>query len=222
MRIGSNDIVYCPSCNAQQRQTSWDTYMSYGEKYYTDGKKVDSAPGYPYYIKCRECGVFFKTENCVTKGKEGFRTSYGSPPQTDFLNVDGYRSAIASGLFNAEQEGSEAWKKDILNLRLELWRKFNDRIRNISENTQEVPELFESEDEEKAYRDNCREILRFLEEIADDESYLRRAELLRNLGEFDECRRMLDKIKDTEKYAAHIGVIRKMCENMNTRTVRIL
>ena len=217
MRIGSNDIVHCPSCKARQRQTSWDTYMSYGERYYTDGKKIDAAPDYPYYIKCRECGIFFKTENCVTKGKEGFRTNYGDPPKTEFLDVDGYRAAIAEGLFNAEQEGSEVWKKDILNLRLELWWKFNDRIRD----TPEITELFENDDEEKAYFDNCRELLRLSEEITGDKNYLRRAELWRNIGEFDKCRRMLSDIKDIENYAAYIGVITKMCENMNTRTARI-
>ena len=125
MRIGSIDIVHCPSCKAQQRQKSWDTYMSYGKKYYTDGKISDGAPDAPRYIKCRECEVFFKTDNCVTKGEAGLGKGKDSAhlPDTSFLDVDGYRAAIANGLVNGEPG-------DILNLRLELWRKFNDRVRN--------------------------------------------------------------------------------------------
>jgi hypothetical protein len=106
MRVGSIDIVTCPSCKAEQQQVSFESYFS-------SGKPHDGAPENPRYIKCPKCGVFFKTDGCITKGKPGFVKSYGT--KTAFLDAEGCRGAIREGLFNGDE-------KDIDIMRCKLQR----------------------------------------------------------------------------------------------------
>ena len=60
-----------------------------------------------------------------------------------------------------------------------------------------------------------------MEDKTDDESILTSAELWRNLGEFEKCKRLLNEVKKTEEYERYISAIRAACDVESTLTVEI-
>jgi len=183
-----------------------------GALYYTDGKRIaPMLPDLPYHIKCPKCGVFFKITNRLIK-----RPSKRDLPNVEFLSIDELRAAIIAGLYNAEKEGSKGRKEDDISLRLDLWRAFNDRVRNNSENDITVP--WKNPDEKTAYETNCRELLILMNEDNNDTFYLLRAELHRNLGEFDECKRIMQKVSEPDNYEGFISAMTEACDNKNVLT----
>ena len=214
MTINPPDVITCPSCKTEQLRCSLGSYNTFDALYYSDGTMLSSMyTRYPYFVKCPGCGAFFKIDSSVITGRTDFDDTR---PHVDFLSVEEGLSAIRGGLFGGAAEGSAQWENEMTGLRIELWWAFNERLRKSNGG-----DLWKSEAEKSDYINNCRELLRLTENAADDEGLLRRAELLRNIGEFDACRETLAHIKDTVEYGAYIGTIKKACDAGNTVTVMV-
>jgi hypothetical protein len=146
--------------------------------------------------------VFYKISRETIKGTTGFDDER---PYVEFLSIKENLQAIRDGLYNGGKEGSEEWESDMIDLRGELWWAFNDDLRRDRPDT-----------DFSAYADNCRELLHLLTDFCDDEDYLRRAELHRNIGEFDQCKQMLQQIKEPAEFEAYITAISKAANEENT------
>jgi len=188
-------------------------------KAYSDGWTSNLVPGSQRnkFTKCPTCGAFFKiTDSLVRKAKseEIDRASLLSLSWTrgdvHSLSIKEYRQAISFELFNSGPEGSDEWKEDMLSLRIELWQAYN---RNGMEDA--------SAEQKAIYADNCRKILSMLTGKTDDDCILR-AELHRNIGEFDKCRSSLEDVKCPDEEASlFISGISTACDAKNTLTVCI-
>jgi len=186
-----------------------------GALYYTDGKMIaPMLPDIPHVVKCPKCGAIFKITSRVIKG-----SAKKDLPDVKFLSIEEYRTALDTGLYNAGKKGSEGWKEDKLALRLDLWRAFNDRVRNNSESDTAAP--WNDPDEKAIYEENCRELLSMMNDGGNDTFYLLSAELHRNLGEFDDCRKTLQKLNEPEKYEGYVSAIIKACEDGYTMTFNV-
>ena len=204
MTFGTPEIIICPSCGMHQLRRTMASGNNIGIRYYSDGNCV--APmllEVPYFVKCPSCGVFFKIIDEVIDEK--MYDENPSDPFVEFLTADEYIQAIAEGLYNTGKSGSKEQKNDILALRISFWRFLNQSDRD------EYP---------AAYEENCRQILSEFTNDA-DEPRLTRADLCRNLGEFDKCKSVLSEIKETEKYGVYIDAIRAACDAENTLTVQV-
>ena len=242
MQPGPNEIVQCPSCGTFQRRRTLLSGNTLNAKYYSDGsRKAPMLPSFPYFIKCPECSVFFKLSSEVIvkkvpwapepdewtmdigaevwdtdlddleivkhrKGKTAPKVKGADAPFVKFLDVKEYWQAIEIGLVNSGRKNSKTWKEDILAMRILLWRTLNIRWQM-------------DEEEKKIYDENCRAILDAIIDKLDDENLITRAEVHRNLGEFDECASLLDKIKEPEKYEYYLSAIGKACKAGDTLTV---
>jgi len=216
MIINPPDIISCPICNAEQLRGSLASGNTFGAMYFSDGSMMaPMLPREPVFVMCRKCKVFFKITPKTVKGRV---ESGDNRPYVLFLTIEEGLKAIADGLVNGEQEGSKEWKDDMLGLRVELWWAFNKRLRGASQFTDKI---WQNEGEKAAYVDNCRELLSLLSDGENDENHLHKAEILRNIGAFDECRQMLDKIENREKYEHYITAIRKKADEENTITFQI-
>ena len=173
------------------------------------------------------------------KCAEPYKSEWLNAPYGEFLNIDGYCQAIEKGLYNSGSKDSEEWKGDILSLRIMLWRAFNDRNRIVKNEdweefdhddgigdrdtkTRQEGTKMNEEEQKVVYDANCRAILAAMADAHDDESLLVRAELHRNLGEFDQCVDLLNQIKDQNEYRPYIASIRKACTSKNTLTVPVI
>ncbi|MDR2590313.1 MAG: hypothetical protein LBC71_04945 [Oscillospiraceae bacterium] len=208
---GVPEIVKCPSCKACQQRQTLRSGNALGARYYTDGKRYASMlPEYPIFVECPNCEVFFKiTYSLCKRSKSGNYGGVEGIPFVSFLSINKLCQAIDKGLY---KDG----KKYILSLRILLWRKFNDRVRNGGTS------LFNGEDksndDEVLYKNNCHEILFLIARSVDDENLLMRAELYRNLGEFDQCKEILAQIKEPKQFEGYIYAINKACDNKSTLT----
>ena len=210
MTINNPDIIECPACGDTQLRSSLGSGNTSGALFFSDGQMIaPMLPRYPWLIKCRKCAVYFKIDKKTVKGS----ADYGDErPYVTFLSIEDTRKALANGLFNASKADSEEWENEMLDMRIELWWAFNMRLRGDSLHTENI---WRSDEEKDAYTDNCRELLRMLAGYREDEDYLRRAEICRNIGAFDECRLLLDKVSAPEKYEKYISDIRGAADAQN-------
>ena len=123
-----------------------------------------------------------------------------------------FSKAISEGLYNGDEN-------DILSLRIYLWRLYNDQ--NDSERRYGALYTVISEMYKTEYADNCHNILALMNEKNEDEDFLLRAELWRNLGEFEKCKNLLAEVKKPEKYERYIFAIKAACDAENTLTVQV-
>jgi len=237
MYPGPNHIIKCPSCGAFQQRQSLASGNNFGAVYYSDGNvMMPMLESYPYYVKCPSCGVFLKLSDTVVVGRipwdhgsllrekshctSEYPDEWAEAPDAEFLTINEYCRAIENGLCNSGAKDSEEWKKDILALRVALWRAFNDKIRNPKTDA-ESPETM-GNSERAVYDANCRAILVVMADDFDDGSLLTKAEIYRNLGEFEQCVSSLSQIKDYDRYSPYITSIKKACIGKNMLTVRVL
>lgn len=201
--------VKCPSCSMLQLRRTLLSGNTLGARYYSDGKcDAPMLPEYPYYVKCPVCEAFFKIKESLCRKSSSDDNS--EMPFVSFLSVDELCIAIEKGLYNGN-------KKDVLPLRILLWRGFNDRVRDGGSNL--FREKDSGEDDKAIYEDNCRAILSLLAKNKEDENLLVQAEVFRNLGEFDKCKKLLEKIKSPDKFIVYISSISKACGAKSTVTV---
>lgn len=215
MLPGPDLIIKCPSCGMLQCRGSWASGNDIGAEYYSDGlMDAPMLPSFPNVVRCPECCKFFKIIDKIVIGRVYGETmeamgecpdGWENAPVVEFLTIDEYRKAIEEGLCNSGRKDGKQWKKDILSLRFALWQACNDGRRYKSE-----------------YDANCREMLATMAHAHDDGSLLTKAELHRNLGEFEQCTSLLSKVKDQDKYSLTIASIRKACADKNTITVRVI
>ena len=122
-----------------------------------------------------------------------------------FLSIEEYFETISTNVF--------ADIKDEKFLRIKLWQSFNDRTRNGEE-------LFRSEKSKVVYEANCERLTGILNH-ADINEKLMMAECYRNLGKFDECRRILETISD-EKYLWQKEQIKNECYKNNRKVIELI
>jgi hypothetical protein len=162
----------------------------------------------PYYedpvVRCLACGQLFAGQQAVVPNPWGYtlpkdRKFYRPKPITladcqEILNNEPFLTQVGASIFiereNTEQKRQQALDNGTMQIRMLIWRKLNDIVRQ--EETGLSPE------QQTWFAENARALLPLLPDPNDDQnSLLWRAELLRNLGEFASSRRALRQV--TEK-----------------------
>jgi len=213
MIIGKPKVVVCPACFAEHTQMRLISGNTFGATYFSDGNFIaPMLPQVPPYARCSKCDVFYKITNDNTIydderscGEYDDKRSWDelkAIPNVEKLSVRGMTLAINEGLYNGT-------KKDTLILRIMLWREMN------------IKRKYHSDEEEALYTDNCRQILSVIQSENDDGSIITKAEIWRNLGDFDKCREVLSQITDGDKYQKYTIAMKKACDRRDTLTIKI-
>ena len=232
MLPGIPELVKCPSCGFAQKQETLMSGNTFGALHFSDGSRIaPMLPETPRYTKCPECSVLFgvcdakreKVAKCWGEIHAG-KGKGEDAPYIEFLSKDEYCQAINEGLYGVSDTDM---KGRMLDLRLLLWRAYNRRIHTdaykalLDGKKSSLWNRIGSDDEEVIYRDNCRELLKLLEGSSDDEAYLIKAEIYRNLGDFDRCREALLRISKPKYYRPFIDAIKTACDTECTLTVPV-
>lgn len=157
---------------------------NFGARYWTDGK-VDASmlPLTPSAVRCPHCHALLWVSSLKEVGEIPGPRGFGVPrpeydnsfdalPFIEKLEADDYLMAIRKGEFSKDQEAY---------LRTMYWRLMNDSRRRSQTS------IALSADEQT----NLRSLLQLVIET-DEPSRLIRAEIYRELGEFEECANALD------------------------------
>lgn len=219
------DIIYkCPGCGNLIISASLLSGNNIGAKIYSDGKQIaPMLPEFPELTKCFKCKkIFFLSEAeeigtcfCYTYGHQDLFdinngkivrcrrpyyqfTPWGKVQIAQHLKIKDYFKALDTGIAKN--------KKEELFIRVKIWHSYNDRIRNGKK-------LFTNENDELMWRNNCNSLISLLEPSKLEQKIMI-AELKRNLGDFDGCIKIINKI-DNENYNWIKGKIIEACEQRN-------
>jgi len=185
-KSGPDIIRVCPECKAHLTQKTTNSGNTFGARFWTDGKMVaPMLPDRPWLVKCPKCGSLFWIDEAMEFGKRYPRSKEYIieplvPSETEFLTV------------LAEEKLPKL--KEIY-VRCRAWWAANDSVRMNVDAT-----ITFSPKQEKN--------LQILSDLLDEENAdqrIMKAEILRELGKFDECLRLLAQIFDKIWQAKEAG-----------------
>lgn len=181
----------CPHCRAHVVQEDTLTGNTIGAKVYTDAKReAKMLPDHPALVKCPECNFLFWIDEAV-EVEIGFDAAKGkkqvlAPSEKELLDF------LAGPALTKDKETY---------LRQRAWWAANDVWRWLPNATPAF-----SKDQVK----NLKALSEMLDEKEPNQRILK-AEIARELGEFDECLGLLSHQFD-ERYGHAVGFIRKLAE----------
>ncbi len=195
---GPTLIKKCNHCAGLMKERTIASGNTFGARYWTDGK-VDAAmlPLTPSAVRCPHCHSLLWISSLEEVGEIPGPRGFGVPrpkydhsfdtyPFIENLETDDYLMALRKGGLSKDQE---------VYLRTMYWRLMNDPRRRS-----QFPIALSVEEQ-----DNLRNILPLVDQI-DESSRLIRAEIHRELGEFEECEKALDYDFSSEFIPAAIAI----------------
>jgi hypothetical protein len=204
MLDGPDQYITCPLCGGYEKYMTLISGNTFGMKIWSDGKR--DAPGLPEppsVVKCRHCAecYWLSEANEIKQDEippevmeELFPISFEEDFYVNEPSEEEYYRAIDKGLAkNNEEEKS---------LRILAWWRRNDAFRD-SKNT-DVP------DGTNLWKTNLEALEKLLTTRTDDDS-LMKAEILRELGEFDRAKQILKDI-DSPDLSFTVRQIQALCD----------
>ena len=189
MTPGPTTIISCPHCGQFAKRKSLISGNTFGAKLWSDGRRIaPMLPEFPNLVLCKKCDKFYWVKDAkeVEKVNEFVLIEADDQPENEkWKDIDYVEFPTFSQYFKALETISE--EKYI---RLSIWWSFNDYIRNGHENKI-------TPDKQKLNAENLILLLTLLNE-ADENDLLMKAEVLRNLGRFEESRLLLDKVTNPD------------------------
>jgi hypothetical protein len=188
----------CPHCKAHVVQEETLSGNTIGAKFYTDGKReAKMLPDHPALVKCPACSSLFYVDEAVEV-------------DTGFDEAKGKQQVLApSGKEMLDFLTGPALPRDKeLYVRISAWRSANDAWRW---NQNATPSF------SKEQVQNLKALSDMLDETEPNQRILK-AEIARELGEFDNCLLLLSQPFD-ERYGYAVGFIKKLAEE-KVRVVR--
>lgn len=181
----------CPACNTTVTGDSLASGNTFGAVYWSDGKMdAEMLPEFPEIVKCPDCSDLFWIEESTVIGEYDWFNGEDYEKPEEWKNaksvieprVEDYIRAIEMKLFSGDDDREKY-------LRIHLWWLINDFVRYEDRE----PDLFK--DHKETFQNNLKYLDKLLGENDDDEK-LMKAEIARELGEFDLCANRLEEVSE--------------------------
>ncbi len=203
-------ILQCPECKKLIKRRTLASGNTFGAKHYSDDKvEAPHLPALPVLSKCTHCDTIFWLEDIEEIGSY----SYGETKDEEWEAAEYAKFLDIDDLFRAlTLDDVVAEKNDEMFIRKSIWWAYNDRVRKGEK-------LHGDAEDESKWRDNIHRLMALFDREVDYEKIFI-AELNRNLGNFEECVRIIDSITSTD-----LGwvkqAIKEECQNRNTLVVQL-
>ena len=186
--LGSDYIYECPKCGYLLKKSTLISGNTFYGTDYSDGKSINPMlPDFPDLTKCKKCDNIFWLSNLKKIGEDD--SSWWEVANSKWANVEYAEFLNIKDLFRA-LEISKPQEEEIIRTWI-LWA-FNDRIRDGGKG------MFIEEDDKDLWEQNCKALLNLLSDDNFDKKYMK-AELYRNLGEFEKCIDLIESINFNDK-----------------------
>ena len=210
MMPGPDQIIACPKCKGLARYMTLASGNTLDARVWTDGKMIaPMLPLPPTVVKCHHCAeLYWRTEaehigtvdRCRAAGEQ-VNPAWADAPKAEEPTEAEYYQALSKGLAkNAKQERV---------LRILAWRRRNDVFRD-----KPLKEAQGISDDPEEWRKNLEALARLLTE-EDVNDCLMKAEVLRELGEFESAKEALNRATSTDSVAV-IRQLRSLCDAGDT------
>jgi hypothetical protein len=201
---GPDRIVACPLCQAHARHGTILSGNTFGARVWTDGKMIaPMLPRPPAVVRCHHCAACYWLEDArqISLEHPGMERPEVPPegsavPEVREPTEEEYYRAIDEGL------GGKAPRERLL--RILCWWRSNDVFRDAP--GVETPSIATTPERRRA---NLEALAELLDEAHEDDRIMK-AELLRELGEFESAIRLLQAM--SEPYVRAADRIRSLCE----------
>ena len=192
MLPGDYNIYKCPEC---EHLISVPTLMSgntFGGKSYSDGKMIaPMMPSYPDISKCPKCKtIYWLDQKHLLERVHPCEMIYkwSDVKEARFLTINDLFVALNKGLAQ-EQDGLSDEHKRELELRIQIWWGYNDRMRK------DKP-MWRNDRDEVRWKENCLRLSKLLEQSDVPNHKVMLADVKRNLGDFEGCVATINSIDD--------------------------
>jgi hypothetical protein len=211
MRPGPAKIVACPQCKALAKYGTLISGNTFGAEVWTDGLQIaPMLPCPPEVAKCNECSHLFWLKNANSVGELSWAEKDRAPTEwckAEYLKEPmeaDYYTALAGGLAQtAEQERTA---------RVLAWWKSNEPLReqNCTEHSWSDPD---------ARQANLESLLPLLNDH-DESDRIMKAEVLRELGRFDEAMATLA-TASSPNYSPVVEQLQRLCSERDVFVKRL-
>jgi len=191
MMYDSYNVYKCTNCDYHVSIPTVISQNTFGAKVYSDAKVV--APMLENrndLAKCKTCQTFFwlRSENKIgAYGTEDEHHSLRKSSDSLISIVDNFN---IYDFFKALVQNNLVTNKDYeIYIRKHIMWLYNDRIR-FDQN------IFQEEHDEKLWKDNLKKLYNLLDDT--DKNLMLKAEIQRNLGDFENCLEILKNIHNDE------------------------
>ena len=177
---GPTIIISCPHCGQYAKKRTLISGNTFGAKLWSDGKKIaPMLPDFPNLVVCSKCDQFY----WVKDAKKIAEVTNYSEQKDKWSNAEFIEFPTFYQYFKALKT-----IPDERYIRIRIWWSYNDyfRMGKGKEVTQDMLDLNTK---------NLTALLKLLDE-SDQNDLLMKAEILRNLGWFEESKLLLDRISD--------------------------
>jgi hypothetical protein len=197
MLPGPDQIIGCPHCQGLAKYRTWVSGTGFGVVCWTDGKQENVGmigPRPPAVVKCRHCAECYWLADA---------DEIGTVAPWDGQPVDPAWRAAQEVEEPAEEDYDRALQKSLADdrrqertLRMLAWWRRNDAFRSRPECVTSASEV---------WRRNLEALAGLLED-GDENDRLLKAEVLRELGQFQPAKELLSRVHSSE----HRGVVRQL------------
>lgn len=224
MLPGPDKVICCLSCGGLERHVTLRSFVELTVHIWTDGFRLaEERPQAPAIIKCGQCSHVYWLEDASVLGELDTRNTTASPHEwrraqrvLEPQEAD-YYVALAAGLGRTRKEERTArilaWWKSNEPLRGDLVTRVYDRwdfLTDLSGAPKKRHQLGQFNVDPPARQSNMELLLPLLDR-RDPGDRLMKAEVLRELGRFEQARLALDQV-EYDPLAGIVDQIRALCD----------
>ena len=199
---GPVQVIACPHCGALATHGTMMSGNTVGEEIWTDGMRFAPMLLFaPAVAECEKCKKPFWLQDARTVGEFSDGPDAASDVDPSWVEAPSVREPSAMGYYVALKSGfarSPTQEKSLR--RMAMWRE-NDSVRGPAPQTRQLSTEATA---------NMTALARLLDE-SDTSECIMKAEIFRELGEFDLAMQLLARVDDPD-YAWVVEVIRSLCE----------
>jgi hypothetical protein len=201
---GPDRIVACPSCRAPARHLTLASGNTFGARAWTDGKQIaPMLPRPPAVVRCRRCAACYWLADAEQVGSVDRWNPGPDAKQGAFADAEPVQEPSEAEYYDALRLGLARDDDAERALRIFAWHRSNEPFRD-------APAPTGAASRSPEWRANLRALAALLDE-ADRNMLLLKAEALRELGDWDEARALLDRVADPQ-FAPVVRQLRSLCE----------
>lgn len=215
MLPGPDQIIACPHCKGLAKYMTLMSGNTIGAQVWTDGRQVaPMLPHPPGVVKCRHCDECYWLADAEEVGTLDPWGGEGQQVNPSWAIAEEVQEPTEEEYYRAMEKGLATDPEQERSLRVLAWWRSNDAFRDAPR----VPAV-DNPSGSELWRKNLEALTNLLQE-ADESDRLMKAEVLRELGEFELAKQVLGRI-DSSKVAAVVRQIRSLCDSGDTRVRKL-
>ena len=201
MTPGPDQIVACPHCSGLAKYKTLLSGNNFGARIWTDGKQVaPMLPAPPPVVQCRHCARFY----WLADAKDVGTISTGGSVDSSWLVAKEVQEPTEEEFYKAIDNGLAADSGQEKELRILAWQRRNDPFRQSTKQTEDASTIT------PMFNRNLQALARLLDNENEDDRLLK-AELLRELGEFEPAKQVLSGVS-SDRFATIVRQLRLLCD----------